>query len=304
MASPTRAFRTADGTNAGAFGPTEWVLLLGASAVWGSSFLWIAIGLDSLHPAVIALARTSLGAMALQFFPHARRRIGRDAWVAILIVAMTGNVAPALLFGFAEQRISSSVAGMIQAATPLMVLTLAIILQRKSPGPMQVVGLFVGFGGAILLASPSLGGADAERVGVLLVLIAVVGYAISSNLTVPLAQEHGSTTLIAWALVVSSVILLPYGLWGLTESTFEWPSVIAVVILGIFGTGLARMAFAMLLSRAGAPRSAMVSYFVPIVAVILGVTFRDDSIGATELVGLAVVLVAARMISRAERRPA
>lgn len=300
MTASPRTLRTSDGTNSAAFGPTEWALLLGTSAIWGSSFLWIAIGLDSLHPSVIALFRTALGALILQFAPGARAPIPRSAWPGLAIIALAGNVAPSLLFGFAEQRISSSVAGMAQAATPLLVLTVAVILQRRTPRPLQIVGLVIGFVGAFLLASPSLGGVDAERVGILLVLLAVVGYSISSNLIVPLSQEYGSATLIGWALVLSTVILLPYGVWGLGESSFEWPSVIAVGILGIFGTGLARTMFAALLGRAGAPRSAMVSYFVPFVAVVLGVTFRGESVGAVELIGLAIVLVAARLISRAE----
>jgi len=298
----SRALRTADGTHTGAFGPVEWALLLGTASIWGSSFLWIAIGLDSLHPSVIALGRTALGALVLQFARGARQPIGREAWPALLIIAVAGNAGPALLFGFAEQRISSSVAGMIQAAGPLMVLATAILLGRKSPGPIQVAGLGVGLAGALLLASPSLAGASAERLGVFLVLLAVVGYSISANLMVPLSQEYGSVAIVRWALLVSAVMLMPYGLWGLRESTFEWPPVIALTILGVFGTGVARTTFAMLLGRAGAPRSSMVSYLVPIVAVILGVTFRGDSIGAIELAGLATVLIAARMISRAERQ--
>lgn len=299
-----RALRTADGTHTGAFGPVEWALLLGTASIWGSSFLWIAIGLDSLHPSVIALGRTALGALVLQFARGARQPIGREAWPALLVIAVAGNAGPALLFGFAEQRIASSVAGMIQAAGPLMVLATAILLGRKSPGPIQVVGLGVGLAGALLLASPSLSGASAERLGVFLVLLAVVGYSISANLMVPLSQEYGSAAIVRWALLASAVMLTPYGLWGLQDSTFEWPSVIALVILGVFGTGIARTTFAMLLGRAGAPRSSMVSYLVPIVAVILGVTFRGDSIGLVELAGLATVLIAARMISRAERQSA
>jgi len=144
-------------------------------------------------------------------------------------------------------------------------------------------------------------GADAEPLGVFLVICAVCCYALSSNITPPLVQEFGSSAVICRALWISTILLLPYGIYGLLNSGFSWMAVIAMTILGVFGTGIARTFFAILASRAGAPRAALVSYFVPVVAVILGVVFRDETVVGLELIGLALILSSAWFVSRAQR---
>ena len=105
----------------------------------------------------------------------------------------------------------------------------------------------------------------------------------------------------ARALWMSTILLLPYGIYGLWNSGFSWAAVVAMLILGIFGTGMARTLFAILIARAGAPRAAVVSYLVPVTAVVLGVTFRDESVGGVELFGLALIIASAWFISRADR---
>ncbi|MGI9607006.1 MAG: DMT family transporter [Acidimicrobiales bacterium] len=300
MSTPTRSLRTADGTNTGAFGLIEWSMLGVVALIWGSSFLWIAIGLDSLHPGAVAFLRSILGAVAMSFVPASRRPVERSALPVIAIIGVFGTLAPALFFAFAEQRIESSVAGMVQSAAPLVILFLAVVMSRKSPGRIQVVGLFIGFGGGVLLALPNVVGSDAQPLGVLLVLGAITCYSVSSNLLPPVVQEFGGPAVMTRALWISSILLFPYGLWGLANSSFAWSAVLAMTILGVFGTGLARTVFAELIGRAGAPRASMVSYFVPVVAVILGVTFRSDTVSAMELLGLAVILSSAWLISRAQ----
>lgn len=295
---------TADGTNQGDFDGTDWLLLFSTALIWGSSFLWISIALDGLHPGAIALLRTTLGAVALSTSAAARKRIDRRAWLSVAVVAIAGNAGPALLFPFAQQRVESSVAGMINSASPVMVLIIAIVMTRKAPPRQQLTGLAVGLVGAVLMALPNVIGADAEPLGIFLVFLAVLGYATSNNFLPPLQQQYGGATVIFWALTLSSVLLLPYGLYGLSQSDLsESPSgtfapIIAVTILGVVGTGVARALFATLTGRVGAPRSAMIGYFVPIIAIILGVLIRDESVGPLELAGTALVLLGGRLISR------
>jgi drug/metabolite transporter (DMT)-like permease len=102
-------------------------------------------------------------------------------------------------------------------------------------------------------------------------------------------------------MVISSVLLAPWGLWGLTRSTFEWRPALAIVLLGVFGTGIARSLFATLNGRVGAPRSSLVGYLVPIVAIVLGVLIRHESVGALELIGTALILCGAALLSRGSR---
>lgn len=297
---PTRPL-TNIGSRTAAYGPAEWGLTLAIGFIWGSAFLWIAIGVDSLSPGVVALARVVLGAAALAAFGRARRRIERADWPRIAVVAVVGNAAPAWLFAAAETELDSAVAGMLTSGTPLLSLTIASLMLRSLPGRSQAVGIGMGFGGIVLMALPSLQGVEADARGVGLVLIAIVGYALSGNLIVPLQQRYGGPAVTMWALVVSSVVLAPVGIAGLGESDFRPGAVVAVAFLGIVGTGVARSLAATLAGRAGAPRMSTTTYLVPVVAIVLGVLFRNETVEPTALVGVAVVLAGAFVATRTIR---
>ena len=273
--------------------------LIGAlSLVWGSSYLLIAIGLDSLTPGVVAWGRVALGAAVLWLFPAARITIDRQDWWRIGIVAVAGNAGPAILFATAELTVESAVVGLLTAATPLLILVLAVALGTKNLRAIHYSGLLVGFAGLVLMAIPSLNGVDAPVGGILMILLAVTGYAITANVVVPLQRKYGGTAVIARALLISAVVLGPVGFAGLEESSFAWPSVIAVVVLGVLGTGLARMMSANLNGRAGAARASVIGYLIPVVAVVLGVAFRDETVSSWELFGLGLALLGAFLGSR------
>lgn len=289
---------TADGANSGSFAGPDWLLLGSVAAIWGSSFLWIAISLDAFHPGTIAFVRTLLGATALAAIPAARRPVTRAAWPGIAVIAVFGNAAPAVLFPLAQQRVDSSVAGMLNSVSPVMVLLVAVVMTRTAPRRPQVIGLTIGLVGALLLALPNLAGADAEPLGIALVMMAVLGYAISNNFIPPLQQEFGGPAIVGRALALSAVMLVPYGVWGIARSEFATGSAVALLILGVVGTGFARSMYATLVGSVGAPRASLVGYIIPIVAIMLGVVIRNETVGALELIGTAVVLFGAFLISR------
>lgn len=287
------------GSRTEAYGPAEWGLTLIIGLIWGSAFLWIALGVDHLSPGVVAFGRVALGAAALAAFPQARRSISREDWGRVAAVAVVGNAAPALLFAIAETELDSAVAGMITSGTPILSLVVASLILKSLPGRDQAVGIGLGFVGIVLMSLPSLQGAAAAPVGVGLVLLATIGYGVSGNLLVPLQQRYGGPAVTLWALVASSVVLAPFGLFTLDESEFTASAVAAVVILGVIGTGIARSLAATLAGRVGAPRMSTTTYLIPVVAVILGVTFRDESVAPIALVGVVVVLAGAYIASRA-----
>lgn len=286
----------------GNFSSTDWAMLLTIALIWGSSFLWIAIGLDAFHPGVIAFGRMVLGAAVLGFVPAARKPMPRSTWPVLAVVAIAGNAAPAIFFPLAQQRVESSVAGMLNSTGPILVLLLSIAMMRKAPERGQVTGLVIGLVGALLIAGANLAGADAEPLGVFYVFCAVIGYSISNNFLPRLAQTYGGAAVMARAMVLSSVLLAPWGLWATTKSEFQWKSAVALVILGVVGTGIARSLFANLNGRVGAPRSALVGYLVPIVAIVLGVIVRDESVGPLELLGTALILTGAALVSRGRNK--
>lgn len=287
------------GSRTEAYGPAEWGLTLMIGLIWGSAFLWIALGVDHLSPGIVAFGRVALGAAALAAFPRARRSIAREDWGRVAAVAVVGNAAPALLFAMAETDLDSAVAGMITSGTPILSLVVASFLLRSLPGRPQAVGIGLGFVGIVFMTLPSLRGADAAPLGVGLVFLATIGYGISGNLLVPLQQRYGGPAVTLWSLVVSSVVLAPFGLFTIKDSEFTASAVIAVIILGVVGTGIARSLAATLAGRVGAPRMSTTTYLIPVVAVILGVTFRDESVDPIAILGVVAVLAGAFIASRA-----
>lgn len=287
------------GSKTDAYGPAEWALTLAIGLIWGSAFLWIALGVDHLSPGVVAFSRVALGAAALALFPKARRRIAREDWARIGAVAVVGNAAPALLFAIAETDLDSAVAGMITSGTPILSLVVASLLLRSLPPRTQAIGIGLGFLGIVLMTMPSLRGAEAAPTGVGLVFLATIGYGISGNLLVPLQQRYGGPAVTLWSLVVSSVVLLPFGLATVAESDFVFSAVVAVLILGVVGTGVARSLAATLAGRVGAPRMSTTTYLIPVVAIVLGVLFRDETVAPIAIVGVALVLSGAFVASRA-----
>jgi drug/metabolite transporter (DMT)-like permease len=129
--------------------------------------------------------------------------------------------------------------------------------------------------------------------------LATIGYGISGNLLVPLQQRYGGPAVTLWALVVSSVVLAPVGLATIDESEFTLSAVLAVVILGVVGTGIARSLAATLAGRVGAPRMSTTTYLIPVVAIVLGVTFRNETVAPLAILGVVIVLVGAFLASRA-----
>jgi drug/metabolite transporter (DMT)-like permease len=283
------------------FTKTDWTLLAAVAAMWGSSFLFIDIGVDHLSPALVALGRLAFGAAALAAVPAARRSIPRAEWPTIALLGLVWMAAPFVLFGVAEQSIDSSLAGMLNAAAPLFTAIIAALAARRLPDRQRRVGLLVGFAGVVATSWPSLQGADATALGAGLVVLATLLYGVAFNLAGPLERRHGALPVIWRAQLVALVLVAPLGVAGIPGSTFAWSSMIAVTILGSLGTAVAFVAFATLGGRVGSTRASVTVYFLPAVAITLGALFRDETIAAISLLGTALVTAGAYLTSRRER---
>lgn len=304
--TPHRAARpallsTAEGTRAEAFGLGEWGLLVSAAGIWGSSFLFIELGLDSFRPGVVTLARVALGALTLALFRRARRPVGREHLPQIALLGLTWVGIPLILFPVAQQWIDSSLAGMLNSAVPLASALFATLLLRRLPGRRQLWGLILGFSGVVMIAWPTVRHADATALGVVLVLIAVMLYGLSASLTVPLQQRYGALPVLLRAQLAALVVVLPFGLIQLPGTVWSATSALAMLPLGILGTGLAYVAMATLIGRVGATRGSITIYFVPAVAILLGIVFLDERIAALALAGVVLTVTGAWLTSRAER---
>jgi drug/metabolite transporter (DMT)-like permease len=291
---------TSAGSNLGAFGWTEWGLLAGIALIWGSSFLWIEIGLEAFKPGVIAMARLALGTATVGLFRRARVPLAPEDRRRVAVLGVVWIGIPLILFPVAQQWIDSSVAGMLNGAVPIMTAAFATLLLARLPGWRQLLGIGIGFVGITAIFLPEFQDSTATTLGAILVLIAVVLYALSANLIVPLQQRYGALPLLFRAQLAAFVVVVPIGLVQIPGSTWAWNSALAMIPLGMLSTGLAFVLLAILVGRAGGPRGSIAIYFVPIVAIALGVIFLDEVVGPLALVGTGLVVLGAWITSRPE----
>lgn len=265
--------------------------------VWGSSFLWIKLGLRGFSPAEVTFGRLVLGtALLLPIVAARREAVPRSwrLWRHVIVAALFGNAAPYLLFALAEQTMDSATAGIINATTPLWTVVLALAVRhQKSVSPWQAAGLTVGFAGALLIVAPWHTASGVMSAGAAECLGAAVSYAISfiymdrflarqgiSPIALAACQLCAATVLLAIAVAVS----------GARAPQFSPVSVAGVLILGIFATGVAYVLNYQIISSEGATVASTVTYLLPVVAIVLGVLVLRESMTATALAGIALVL--------------
>ena len=295
-----RLLEAGSGRRTEAFGPQEW-LLSGIALIWGSSFLFIDIGLETFRPGVVALARLVLGVATLALFPAARRPVDREDLSRVAFLGLIWAGLPLLLFPIAQQWIDSSVAGMLNGAVPLAGAAWAVLLLRRPLGRTQTLGLLVGFAGVVAISWPEVQGSRTTTLGAALVLLAVACYGLAVNLAVPLQQRYGALPVLLRAQLAALALLLPFGLWNLPGSRLAWGPALAMLPLGILGTGLAFVLMTTLVGRVGGPRGAVATYFIPVVAIVLGVALLDERVAAAAVAGTALVVAGAWLTSRRER---
>ncbi len=281
------------------FTPADWGLFLSIAVIWGASFLFIDIGLDALPPGVITLMRVGLGALALAATPRRRAAVRPEDRLRLITLSVVWVAVPFTLFPIAEQHITSAVAGLLNGGTPIFAAIFAMVLLRQPTRGAQLLGITVGFIGVVFVSLPSIGEGSSETFGVVLVVLATVCYGFAVTLAGPMQRRYGSVDLMAKVLALATVWTAPYGLWQLDDAVWEIGPIVAVAVLGVVGTGVAFALMGSLVGRVGSTRASFITYLIPVVALVLGVVFREDDVVALELVGVAFVIGGAVLASRA-----
>ncbi len=211
-----------------------------SAAIWGSSFLFIEIGLEHLGPGLIAFLRVAIGALdagaAASVPPPGRPRRPAPSGACSASFWMA---APLLLIAIGQQWIDSSLAGMVNGALPIFATVTAAILLRRPPARRQLAGIAIGFVGVVAVLWPATRDADATALGAWpRAARGAVFYGVAVNLAVPLQQRYGALPVLLRAQAFALVLLTPAALVSLPDSEFAWSSMLAVAALGSFGTGL------------------------------------------------------------------
>jgi drug/metabolite transporter (DMT)-like permease len=294
-----RMFEQSSAANTGSFTPQDWGLFVSIAAIWGSSFLLIDIGLESLPPGLITLVRIGSGALALSVLPKPMVRIAPDDRARLLLLSVIWVAIPFTLFPIAEQHINSSVTGLLNGATPIFAASVAAVLLRQRARGALLAGIIVGFVGIVLISAPSLNDGASEAQGVLLVLAATFCYGFAVNLAAPLQQRYGSLPLMSRMLALATLWTTPYGLWQLDDADWRIGPLVAVLLLGVVGTGVAFAVMGTLVGRVGSTRASFITYLIPVVSLALGIAFRDDTVAPLAIAGIALVIAGALLAGRA-----
>ncbi len=261
----------------------------------------MAIGLDSFHPGLVTLLRVGFGLLALWLFPSARQPVSRDAWGRIAVLGVVWLGFPLTMFPLAQQWVDSSITGMLNAGMPIMTVIVAALAFGTPTNGMKLVGVMVGLVGIGFIGIPTAQTGNTNALGVVLILTAVLSYGFAANLAGPLQREFGAVAVVARALLAAAVVVLPFGIYGATESSFGWGPLVACMALGAGGTGIAYVAGAMLSGRVGAVRMSVTTYLIPVVSAVLGVVFRDEVIGTLAIVGTVIVLSGAFLTTLSQK---
>ena len=290
--------------------PREAAILALLTSVWGASFLFIKVAVDDVGPVGVAFGRLVLATATIGGWLLFRRGpAGVRAMLAGIrpgeaaIFAATGSAAPFLLIAWAETRITSSLAGILNASIPLMTAGLALYL--RMPGRIRgwrSAGLLLGFAGVALVAGGDLSGQPAAVVAM---LGAALLYATSAHLALRYFAGVDTQAVALVQVAVGTLLALPSLVFLRIEGVPPASAVAALVALGVGGTGFAYFLYYSLVSSAGPQHAVAVTYLVPIAAVIYGSLLLDEHVPVTALVGMALILAGQVATSLpARRRPA
>ena len=272
----------------------NWTLLLGLVALWGTSFLIIAISVRTIDPVSIVFYRLVLGAMVLALVVYARgQSIPRDlrVWGGFLLMAIAGNALPFFLISWGQQAVNSGVAGMIMAIMPLMTMIFAhYLVEGETLNRYKIIGFTLGITGIVVLLGPVFEGGGREFWSGLAIFTAATCYAVNAILIKRLPRFSPMVGACG-VLVMASLVILPFWLLLAPDNNnISQDSMIAVIWLGIGPTGLATIILFAVIDRAGPTFLSTINYLVPVVAFFSGAWLLSEPVSWQHFAALTMIL--------------
>jgi drug/metabolite transporter (DMT)-like permease len=271
------------------------VLMLAVLAlVWGASFMFIKICVRELEPTTLVCLRLGIGALALA--PFAVARLGarrfvaeiRGAWASLVAIGIVNSAVPIVSLSWAEKRLDSGLAAVIQASAPLFTALLALRLSRSEVVTgTRLLGLVIGFGGVALLVGVQPSG---SVVAALAVTFSALCYALAALASARLLRGVSPLVSATGALAAATVVLVPFAVAQAPAHVPSWEVVGSLLALSIGGTSVAYVLYYALLTSAGASRSILITYLVPAIALVYGAVFLGELVTVAAVGGLSLVL--------------
>lgn len=277
-------------------GIREYVLLLLLAGMWGSSFTFIKIGVHAYSPLVVAGGRLTFAALVLWGFAWVCKSElpkGKKAWVSTFFIALIGNAIPFFLISYGETQVDAGLAAILMSTVPLTAVVLAHFFTADEKLTLgKVVGIILGTIGVVVLVGPeTLSGLGGEFLFQLAILIAAVGYAVSSLITRNLRDQPriGSTAVI---LTFASLMLMPFTLILDQPWTMTWDveGALSIMYLGVFPTGIAMFLILQLVAAAGTSFLVFNNYLVPAVGVLISFLVLGEVPQPTAILAMVIIL--------------
>jgi len=283
----------------------HWFVFILLGAIWSSSFMWIKIAIQEIGPITLVAFRVLFGLLfgiAVIFIQRTPWPRTFKTWFPLLLLGLTNVAIPFFLISWGEKSIDSAVASILDATVPLFTILIAhFLLQDDKMTFPKVLGLLIGFAGVIVLMSKDIGNSTGSLLGQVAVIVASVFYAGSSVYVRKTTVDTPGILRSAGPLVSATAIM-----WlgaGLFENPVKIPELgltwVALLFLGIFGSGLAFVLAYYLIHEIGPTRTTMVTYLFPLGGVILGTMFLSEPL-TWQLITGAILIVSSLAVANWE----
>jgi drug/metabolite transporter (DMT)-like permease len=283
----------------------SWIILLTLATVWGSSFILMKRGLDAFASDEVAALRIGIAFLFLTPLYLRYRRIDlKKYWKGLFIMGVFGNLIPAFLFTKAETEISSSLAGMLNALTPIFTVLVSLVWLKIKPSGVKISGVIIGFIAAVALILFDTGTSTFQNFSYgFLVLLATLCYAISVNGIKKYLSDLNSVAATLWAFSFTGPIALFY-LFCCTDfkvhlqsSPVGTSSLGYVIILAVAGTALSVILFNVLIKKAGVLFASSCTYLIPVVAILWGLVEREN-VNFAQILSIVTIILSVYLINR------
>ena len=275
----------------------HWIAFIGLGMIWGSSFLWIKIAVQEIGPNTLVAYRVLFGLLfgiVVVLFQRAKWPSTLKEWLPLLVLGLTNIAIPFFLISWGEQAIDSGVASILDATVPLFTILVAhFLLHDDKMTVPKVLGLLMGFAGVVVLMSKDIGASSGSLLGQAAVIIASVFYAASSIIARKYTEDTPAIFRSVGPLVSATAVM-----WLATfvvESPVKVPTLpliwVALLWLGILGSGFAFILLYYLIHEIGPTRATMVTYLFPLSGVTLGVLFLHEQLTWQVATGAVLIIL-------------
>lgn len=274
----------------------DWLSLAALIMLWGTSFMFISLSLDSFSPAGIVTMRVLLAALiltAVMLLRGLQLPVSSLSWAIFLLFSIVGNLLPFYLISVGQKEVSSGIAGLLMAIMPLATMVLAhYFVAGENLNRFKIVGFILGITGVAMMLWPSIVGSRSDLFSSLLILLAALCYALNTIMVRRLPALDPLVTG-SGVMIISSLIMVPF--WFVTESplqqNYDLTALVSVVWLGIGPTAIATLILFSLIGTAGPTFISYINYIIPVVAYFTGALILGEALEWRSLGALLLIIV-------------